>query len=33
MENPLVILERNIVKADIMVAPLDFIAQMIQANH
>jgi hypothetical protein len=33
MENRQVILERNILRADIMVAPLDFIAQMIQDNH
>jgi hypothetical protein len=33
MENRQVIPERNIVRADIMVAPLDFIAEMIQANH
>jgi len=29
MENKQVIPERNILKADIIVAPLDFIAQMI----
>jgi hypothetical protein len=33
MESRQVIPERNIVKADVMVAPLDFIAQMIQNNH
>jgi hypothetical protein len=33
MTNQQVIPERNIVRADIMVAPLDFIAEMIQANH
>jgi len=33
MENRQVIPEMNIVRADIMVAPLDFIAEMIQANH
>jgi hypothetical protein len=33
MENTQVIPERNILRADIMVAPLDFIAQMIQDNQ
>jgi hypothetical protein len=33
MENRQVIPERNILRVDIMVAPLDFIAQMIQDNH
>jgi hypothetical protein len=33
MENKQVIPERNILRANIMVAPLDFIAQMIQDNH
>jgi hypothetical protein len=33
MDSRKVIPERNIVRADIMVAPLDFIAQLIQDNH
>jgi hypothetical protein len=33
MENRQVIPKRNIVRADIMVAALDFIVEMIQANH
>jgi hypothetical protein len=33
METRQAILERNILWADIIVAPLDFIAQMIQDNH
>jgi hypothetical protein len=33
MENKQVIQERNILKLDNMVAPLDFIAQMIQDNN
>jgi len=33
MESREVIPERNIVRVDAMVAPLDFIAQMIQDNH
>lgn len=33
MESRQVILERNIVRTDLMVAPLDFIAQMIYDNH
>jgi hypothetical protein len=33
MENWQVNPERNIVRGDITVAPLDFIAEMIQANH
>jgi hypothetical protein len=33
VENKQAIPERNVVRADIMVAPLDFIAEIIQANH
>jgi len=33
IESRQVIPERNIVRADVMVAPLDFIAQIIQENH
>jgi hypothetical protein len=33
MENSQAIPERNVVRVDIMVAPLDFIAEIIQANH
>jgi len=33
MESRQVILEPNIVKADVMVTPLNFITQMIQDNH
>jgi hypothetical protein len=33
MENRQVILDRNILRVDITVAPLNFIAQMIQDNH
>jgi hypothetical protein len=33
IESRQVIPERNIVSADVMVAPLDFIAQIIQENH
>jgi hypothetical protein len=33
METRLVIIERNVLKADVMVLPFDFIDQMIQENH
>jgi hypothetical protein len=33
VENRQEILERNIFRVDIMMAPLDFIAEIIQANH
>jgi hypothetical protein len=33
MESRQVILERNIIREDVTVAPLDFIAQLIQDNH
>jgi hypothetical protein len=31
--NKQVLLERNVLRANIMRAPLDFIAEIIQANH
>jgi hypothetical protein len=33
VENKQAIPERNILRADFMVAPLDYIAEIIQANH
>jgi hypothetical protein len=33
VENRQAIPERNVLRADIMVAPLDFIAKIIQTNH
>ncbi len=33
MENMQAILERNILRADVMVAPLDYIAEIICDNH
>jgi hypothetical protein len=33
MDNRQAIPERNVVRADIIMAPLDFITEIIQANH